>query len=136
MGIARALHFVAALKLMCSVHDIGHCVGDQSARWFSISGITFRGSYSFDETAEDTFAPTIFLFDRRAGGVGLAPRAYHVMPELLRRTLELLDDCDCESGCPACIGPAESYEQFNPSDVALDLLKALSREADDRNRRA
>ena len=124
MGIARALHFVATLKLMCSVHDIGHCVGDQSAEWFSISGVTFRGSYSFDESQEDAFAPTIFLFDRRAGGVGLAPQAFRVLPELLARTCELISDCDCESGCPACIGPA-SIDVHNPKEIALDLLRLM-----------
>jgi DEAD/DEAH box helicase domain-containing protein len=124
MGIARALHFVATLKLMCSVHDIGHCVGDQSAEWFSISGVTFRGSYSFDESQEHTFAPTIFLFDRRAGGVGLAPQAFRVLPELLARTCELIADCDCESGCPACIGPA-SIDVHNPKVIALELLRLM-----------
>jgi DEAD/DEAH box helicase domain-containing protein len=126
MGIARALHFVAALKLMCSVHDLGHCVGDQSAQWFSISGVTFRGSYSFDESGEDAFSPTVFLFDRRSGGVGLAPQAYRVLPELLTRTLELLRDCDCESGCPACIGPA-SVEVHNPKAIAIELLREMTR---------
>jgi len=125
MGIARALHFVAALKLMCSVQDMGHCVGDQSAKWFSISGVSFRGSYSFDETAEDTFSPTIFLFDRRAGGVGLAPRVYDVIPELNVRAYELIRGCGCESGCPSCIGPG-SIEVYNPKEVALGLLSLMT----------
>ncbi len=124
MGIARALHFVASMKLMCSVHDLGHCVGDQSAQWFSISGVNFRGNYSFDDTEEDTFAPTIFLFDRRAGGVGLAPQAYRVLPELLARTADLIGRCECESGCPACIGPATA-DVFNPKIIALELLRLM-----------
>ncbi len=124
MGIARALHFVATLKLMCSVHDIGHCVGDQSAEWFSISGVSFRGSYSFDETGEGGFAPTIFLFDRFAGGIGLSPQAFRVLPELLLRTYQMLRDCDCESGCPACIGPAHA-DVHNPKTIALEILRLM-----------
>ena len=124
MGIARALHFVSALKLMCSVHDLGHCVGDQTAKWFSISGVSHRGSYSSDETKPESFSPTIFLFDRRAGGVGLAPMIYRVLPELLTRALELIADCDCESGCPACIGPAQ-VEVHNPKLIAIDLLQQM-----------
>ena len=124
MGLARALHFVATLKLMCSVHDIGHCVGDQSAEWFSISGVTFRGSYSFDETGDGSFAPTIFLFDRFAGGIGLSPQAFRVLPELLARTYEMICDCDCESGCPACIGPAHA-DIHNPKVIALELLRLM-----------
>ena len=128
MGIARSLHFVASLKLMCGVHDLGHCVGDQSAQWFSISGVSFRGSYSFDERAEDTFSPTIFLFDRRAGGVGLAPGVFDVHQELVARAYELIKGCGCESGCPSCIGPS-TVEVYNPKQVGLDLLAEMLRQA-------
>ena len=116
---------VAALKMMCSAGDIGHTVGDQSARWFSMPGLTDRGKYAFDETGDpDAMSPTIFLFDRRAGGVGLALGIYDALPELLRRSLELVEGCRCESGCPSCIGPS-TPDVFNPKDICVQLLKAL-----------
>ncbi len=126
MGVGRALHMVAALKLMCAVHDLGHCVGDRSAKWFSISGVTFRGSYSFDETGEsEEFSPTIFLFDRRAGGVGLAPTVFRVLPELFARALDMIKACECEIGCPACIGPSRAEEDVNPKAIAIELLGVM-----------
>lgn len=127
MGVARALHMVAALKLMCSIHDLGHCVGDRSAKWFSISGVSFRGSYSFDETGENLFAPTIFLFDRRSGGVGLAPAVFRSLDELSGNALKMIRRCECEAGCPACIGPSRADELANPKKIAIELLQAMTR---------
>lgn len=127
MGVARALHMVAALKLMCSIHDLGHCVGDRSAKWFSISGVSFRGSYSFDETGENLFAPTIFLFDRRSGGVGLAPAVFRSLDELSDNALKMIRRCECEAGCPACIGPSRADELANPKQVAIELLQTMTR---------
>lgn len=127
MGLARALHMVAALKLMCSVHDLGHCVGDRSAKWFSISGVSFRGSYSFDETGENLFAPTIFLFDRRSGGVGLAPAVFRSLDQLSANALNMISKCQCKAGCPACIGPSRADETANPKKIAIELLQAMTR---------
>ncbi|MBM4356169.1 MAG: DUF1998 domain-containing protein, partial [Deltaproteobacteria bacterium] len=125
-GIARSLRFVAALKLLCSVQDLGHCVGDQSARWFTPGGVESRTGYNFDEQGMGEFAPTIFLYDRRAGGVGLAPGAFGAFPELLRRTFELIRDCGCDAGCPSCIGPTV-VDAHNPKSIAVELLASVVR---------
>lgn len=125
MGVARALHVVAAVRLMCSTHDIGHCVGDESAEWFSISGTGSRGGYAFhEEAADEHFAPTIFLFDRRPGGVGLSPRVYDLLPAFLKETRDLIRHCGCSAGCPSCIGPS-SDQGHNPKTIGLELLEKL-----------
>lgn len=51
-------------------------------------------------------APTIFLYDRFEGGIGYARHGYEHAEELLRLAFELVMGCGCESGCPACVGPA------------------------------
>jgi len=127
MGVARALHVVAALRMMCAVQDIGHCVGDRSSKSFSISGVTFRGAYKWDEeSAGESFSPTVFLFDRRAGGVGLAPAIHAILPSVAYDARGLVAACECESGCPSCIGPSSAAEGANPKTIALDILAALS----------
>lgn len=50
--------------------------------------------------------PTIFLYDRYEGGVGYARHGYECADELLRMAYELVSGCDCEDGCPGCVGPA------------------------------
>ncbi len=50
--------------------------------------------------------PTIFLYDRYEGGVGYARHGCECADELLRMAYELVSGCDCEDGCPGCVGPA------------------------------
>jgi DEAD/DEAH box helicase domain-containing protein len=51
-------------------------------------------------------SPTIFLYDRYEGGVGYARRGYECADDLLRMARELVCGCDCDDGCPGCVGPA------------------------------
>lgn len=50
--------------------------------------------------------PTIFLYDRYEGGVGYARHGYEHIEHLLHMAHELVAGCDCQSGCPGCVGPA------------------------------
>jgi DEAD/DEAH box helicase domain-containing protein len=83
-GMAYALRNVAPLFLMSDPRDIGSLTEIRS---------------------KETDGPTITLFDRVPEGLGLAERLYELRSELLRGTLELIRNCRCQEGCPACIGP-------------------------------
>jgi DEAD/DEAH box helicase domain-containing protein len=48
--------------------------------------------------------PTLFLFDRYPGGLGFAEQGWARLDELARGSLEHLEACACESGCPSCVG--------------------------------
>ena len=48
--------------------------------------------------------PTLFLFDRYPGGLGFAEQGWARLDELAARSLEHLQSCECESGCPSCVG--------------------------------
>lgn len=52
---------------------------------------------------EDTQEATIFIYDGYEGGIGITEKAVDVFVELLKSTIDLLDNCNCKSGCPACI---------------------------------
>jgi DEAD/DEAH box helicase domain-containing protein len=66
-------------------------------------------------------APSIFIYDVHPGGVGLSARLFDLHAELLRAAASLLRDCDCESGCPACVGPVAGVEPHAKA-TALALL--------------
>ncbi len=66
-------------------------------------------------------APSIFIYDVHPGGVGLSARLFDLHAELLRAAASLLRDCDCESGCPACVGPVAGVEP-QAKATALALL--------------
>ena len=52
---------------------------------------------------EDTQESTIFIYDGYEGGIGITEKAIEVFPELVKSTYDLLKNCDCVDGCPACI---------------------------------
>jgi DEAD/DEAH box helicase domain-containing protein len=48
--------------------------------------------------------PTLFMFDRYPGGLGFAEQGYARLDELAAAALDHLASCECEDGCPACVG--------------------------------
>jgi DEAD/DEAH box helicase domain-containing protein len=48
--------------------------------------------------------PTLFVFDRYPGGLGFAEQGFARLEELARAALDHLEACECDSGCPSCVG--------------------------------
>ena len=82
VGLAFAMKQVAQLLLMCDGHDIGISI----------------------DTAE-TMESKIFIYDNYPGGIGFSEPLHRMHRELLTGTRRLIADCECENGCPACVGP-------------------------------
>ena len=45
----------------------------------------------------------IFIYDYYPGDIGLAEKGFQMLDRLLNMTLNLVETCDCERGCPSCI---------------------------------
>jgi DEAD/DEAH box helicase domain-containing protein len=78
----------------------------------------------------------LFIYDSYRGGVGLARNGYDHIEKVFRHTWELLADCGCSDGCPACIQSPHCGRANEPLDkrLAATLTMALadpSRQADD-----
>jgi DEAD/DEAH box helicase domain-containing protein len=48
--------------------------------------------------------PVIMLYDTIAGGIGLSEVIYRRMKDLIYRGIEVVSNCDCQDGCPSCVG--------------------------------
>jgi DEAD/DEAH box helicase domain-containing protein len=70
---------------------------------------------------------TIFIYDGYPGGVGLSKTGYDRIRPLMTETHDLLTDCPCESGCPACVQSPHCGNANEPLDkgLAIDLLAHL-----------
>lgn len=149
VGLAYCLHHLAPFYLMCDLRDLDRCVGDRAATWFARSDRDTQGRYSFApaedkmesseswmRTADDpfdrnatleampVFEPTLFLYDNYPGGMGFSAQIYDRFAELAQRARERLEHCQCESGCPSCVGPPN--EVGNASRlVALAILNTM-----------
>lgn len=63
-----------------------------------------------------TGTPTIFIYDGYEGGIGLAEKASSLLPAIAGMTRELVRDCACTAGCPACIHSPKCGNQNQPLD--------------------
>jgi len=102
ISVANALQSIAPLMVMCDPSDL-HVVPQIKA--------------------VHNEQPTIFLYDRYPGGIGLSDKVYEQMNDVLSQTNQLIVNCSCESGCPSCIG-MEAQGEYAKSD-ALVLLQQL-----------
>jgi DEAD/DEAH box helicase domain-containing protein len=58
----------------------------------------------------------IFIYDGMPGGVGLSREAFDRAEELFTRTLAVIRDCPCESGCPSCVHSPKCGSGNRPID--------------------
>lgn len=82
-GAAHALNHIAPLFVMADPQDI-HVIPQVKA--------------------DHNEMPTIFFYDRYPGGVGLSEKIYGGIIEVLEETKKMMSRCQCEHGCPSCIG--------------------------------
>ncbi|GAE25116.1 ATP-dependent RNA helicase [Halalkalibacter wakoensis JCM 9140] len=85
-GLAQLIQQVAPVFVMCDRSDL-HVVPQMKA--------------------EHSEQPTIFVYDRYPGGIGLAKEVYQKLPTVLQQVNSLLSACTCEKGCPACVGSSD-----------------------------
>ena len=101
-GIGNALRTVAALHLMCDPRDLGVALSESH------------------EAAGTGWAPNLYLYDACPGGSGLSAPLFRSGSDLPCQALQLMEDCACDSGCPACTGPeGEIGSRGNAAAVAI-----------------
>jgi DEAD/DEAH box helicase domain-containing protein len=86
LGLSNILVHIAPLYLMCDPQDVR--VVPQVR-------------------AVHNKRPTIYLYDRYPGGVGLSERLFELHDDLMSQAHRLFTGCGCMAGCPACVGPVE-----------------------------
>lgn len=76
----------------------------------------------------DTGAVTVFIHDGQPGGSGFAQRGFEIADQWLTATVDLLQACRCESGCPACVVSPQcaNANQVLDKAAALQLLRLLT----------
>jgi DEAD/DEAH box helicase domain-containing protein len=108
-GIHAVEH--AALSLfplfaLCDRHDVG--------------GISYVRQAQLQRAA-------VFLYDAHPGGVGITASLFDRVEALLEATAELVEGCECEAGCPACVHSPKCGSGNRPIDkaAAIRVLRLL-----------
>ncbi|MDR7238628.1 DEAD/DEAH box helicase [Neobacillus drentensis] len=102
VGTAHALNHIAPLFVMADPQDI-HVIPQVKA--------------------DHNEKPTIFFYDRYPGGIGLSEKIYSGMSEVFEETKKMITRCQCESGCPSCIG-TDTISETAKRD-ALKIIEAF-----------
>jgi DEAD/DEAH box helicase domain-containing protein len=106
VGLSFAMRQVAQLLLMCDRQDIGISIGNGDEK----------------ELPDE---PRIFVYDNYPGGIGFSEPLFGMHDTLQMRTRELIAGCDCEHGCPTCVGPVGNTGPLAKS-VALRILDLIA----------
>jgi DEAD/DEAH box helicase domain-containing protein len=116
VGLSFAMRQVAQLLLMCDRQDIGVSIG---------SG---EQSDEVDPRSAPISLPDeprIFIYDNYPGGIGFSQPLYAMHADLLRRTRDVIASCECEHGCPTCVGPVGNTGPLAKL-VALRILDRMA----------
>ncbi len=99
VGAARAIHTVACMSLMSDPRDLGMVAQVRSPH---------------------LGCPVIYLWETVPGGVGLSARLFQRTSEVLAGASHLVEACDCDRGCPGCVGPVSG-----PADTRGAVTRLL-----------
>lgn len=103
-GVAYLVANLAPLTLLCDHRDIG--------------------SFSEAESEMTEGRPVFAIYDQFPGGIGLSAKLYENIEDVLKQSLEVIDQCGCEDGCPSCVGPA-GENGFGGKESAKEILNLM-----------
>jgi DEAD/DEAH box helicase domain-containing protein len=115
-GLAFAMVQVAQLLLMCDRRDLGLSIGSGD-----------EGTAGEPGVQQDLEEPRIFLYDNYPGGIGFSEPLFGMHDALITETRRLIAGCECDHGCPTCVGPVgENGPEAKPvAQLILDRLLGL-----------
>ncbi|MCE9647139.1 MAG: DEAD/DEAH box helicase [Chloroflexi bacterium] len=104
-GLGFVLGNLAPLFLMCDTRDLGTHT---------------------DPVGTIDGQPTVVLYDLVPAGIGFSQKLFEIHDELIQRAFELVSQCECEDGCPSCVGPG-GENGIGGRQETLAILKCLTK---------
>jgi DEAD/DEAH box helicase domain-containing protein len=138
-GLLHSLESVATLLLMCDRRDLGTAIGERPPthdNGLPDTQHAARESGTIDEftptrmrdaisaNPKEFFEPNLYLFDAYPGGIGFTEPLFRTHALLMHKTRELISACECEAGCPSCVGPAGDLAPRS-KEAALAILDRI-----------
>jgi DEAD/DEAH box helicase domain-containing protein len=133
-GLLHAVETVATLLLMCDSRDLGTAIGERPPSPDSDTGQDVFLSEAKDlsshlgdlssQGSKEFFEPNLYLYDAYPGGIGFSEPLFRAHELLITKTRELITACQCEAGCPSCVGPAGDLAP-RAKEAALAILDRL-----------
>jgi DEAD/DEAH box helicase domain-containing protein len=125
-GLLHAMASVATLLLMCDGRDLGTAIGERPPSP-NPSDTGFEPVRYEDLQAgkqKEFFEPNLYIYDAYPGGIGFSEPLFRAHELLMAQTRELISGCECEDGCPSCVGPAGDLLP-RAKEAALAILERV-----------
>ena len=74
----------------------------------------------------ETWRAALFLYDSIEGGVGFAEKVFEQAPRVWDLCLDILDECECHQGCPACVPTMPPGVQEDSVDILVESNAAVA----------
>jgi DEAD/DEAH box helicase domain-containing protein len=113
VGLSFAMRQIAQLLLMSDSHDVGISIDSE-----------LEAGRAGEAGGAGTGASRIFIYDNYPGGIGFSQPLFRMHRELLESTRRLISECECENGCPGCVGPVGNTGPLAKA-AALGILNLL-----------
>ncbi|RPI23285.1 MAG: DUF1998 domain-containing protein [Chloroflexota bacterium] len=104
-GLAFVLGNLSPLFLMCDSRDLG--------------------VHSDPQSPLSDGKPAVVLYDQVPAGIGFSERLFELHDELMTRAYELISACECNDGCPSCVGPGGENGMGGKKET-LAILEVLA----------
>ena len=103
-GLKYLMSNLAPLLVMCEPTDLG-AFADPNAKFADSN-------------------PVVLLYDAIPAGIGLSSSLYDRISELLEKCYLMVSTCDCQDGCPSCVGPVSEMGLGGKKETLflLDML--------------
>jgi len=104
-GLRYLLSQIAPLFVLCDPGDLG--------------------SHSDPQSPISAGSPIVMIYDNSAAGIGLSEMLFDKHELILSSALEVVLNCPCADGCPACIGVGGENGSAEKTET-LAILKILN----------
>jgi DEAD/DEAH box helicase domain-containing protein len=112
-------------KLLGTLHAAEHAMIALLPLWamcdrWDIGGLSTNIHFQTD-------APTVFIYDGHAGGVGITERGFDAFEGWVEDTARMLEGCPCSDGCPSCVQSPKcgNLNEMLDKSGALTLLRRM-----------
>ncbi len=61
----------------------------------------------------------LYLYDAMEGGVGFSEKIFERLSEILNFAEKIINECECEFGCPACVVPKPIHTIKNDKEIII-----------------
>lgn len=111
------------------LHGALHAVEHAAIAILPLFTICDRSDVRGTSTAwsEDADGPTVVIHDSQGGGAGIAELAFGAAEQHMAVTLQVIDECSCDHGCPSCVQSPSCGYGNDPldKDGARRLLRSM-----------